>query len=101
MPDLDDEQFDRYLKNFRPVEPGPLPFRVRTKTTNSRSRVAFAVTAVGCFAAAAVLLIAIRHPGPALTEPSASTNETKNGQTKISAPILTRTALDDQEAFAE
>lgn len=37
MPNLDDEQFEAYLKKFRPVSPAPLPLDFRAKPTRHRS----------------------------------------------------------------
>jgi len=33
VPSLDDEQFERYLKQFRPLDPEPLPAKARTQVT--------------------------------------------------------------------
>ena len=54
MPTLDDEQFERYLKQFRPLVPEPLPASSRQPA--SRWRFAFAAWAI---AGAAVVIAAI------------------------------------------
>jgi hypothetical protein len=54
VPTLDDEQFERYLKQFRPLAPGPLPASSRQPA--SRRPFAFATWAM---AGAAFVIVAI------------------------------------------
>ncbi|HLZ42479.1 MAG TPA: hypothetical protein VKQ11_16035 [Candidatus Sulfotelmatobacter sp.] len=58
MPNLDDEQFETYLKRFRPALPDALPV-LETRPV-PRRHFAFAISAVGAVAIAIVLLVSIR-----------------------------------------
>ena len=101
MHDRDDEQFECYLKSFRPVDPGPLPFSASGTATSGRRRVAFAVTAVGCFAVAALLLITLSNRAPRMTDKTLSERASEPNQVQVSAPALTRLAFDDHDTFVE
>ena len=100
MPDHDEEQFERYLKNFRPVDPEPLPVRVEGKAQGAHRRIAFAVGVVASLAAAAVTLIML--PRPQVTDSEVRSRPAENANhNDISIPILTNLALEDYVAFVE
>lgn len=58
MPNLDDEQFETYLKRFRPATPDPLPRGEKTPVL--RRQFAFAISAVGAVAMVILLLAGVR-----------------------------------------
>ena len=63
MPIPDDEQFENYLKEFRPLDPEPLPTGKNARVT--RGRFVFAAwAAVAATVLAVVLLTTLRHPKP-------------------------------------
>jgi len=99
--DRDDEQFKIYLKSFRPLAPQALPIAGVGNTPGSRLRIAFAFTAVGCLAAASVLLIVISHRADRAGIQAISPAEIQASRVEPSTPVLTRLALDEHEAFAE
>ncbi len=99
MPEPNDEQFEKYLKNFRPVDPEPLPVRTKKHAAGANRRSALAACAVACLAAVALVMIVLpRAPKPGYNqEPSAIPNNAQH--TEISMPALTNLALDDHAAF--
>jgi hypothetical protein len=105
MPDTDEKQFESYLKSFRPVDPEPLPLGGKTHSVGARRRSALAVTAVACMTAIALVLIVSSHNQQNGNDQPAShtfSNLSDNAKpTKISAPVLTRLALDDHQSFDE
>jgi hypothetical protein len=105
MPDTDEKQFESYLKSFRPVDPEPLPLGGKTHSVGARRRSALAVTAVACMTAIALVLIVSSHNQQNGNDQPAShtfSNSSDNVKpTKISAPVLTRLALDDHQSFDE
>jgi hypothetical protein len=101
MPDHDEEQFERYLKNFRPVDPEPFPIRAKGKAQGAHGPIALAVGVVASLAAAAVTLIMLpRHPQATDSEVRSRPAENLNPN-EISMPILTNLALEDHVAFVE
>ncbi len=107
MPDTDEKQFESYLKSFRPVDPEPLPLGGKTHSVGARRRSALAVTAVACMTAIALVLVLIvssHNQQNGNDQPASHTfsNSSDNAKpTKISAPVLTRLALDDHQSFDE
>jgi Spy/CpxP family protein refolding chaperone len=108
MHEPNDEQFENYLKNFRPIDPEPLPLRTKTNSAGARRRSALAVSAVTCLAAAALVVIALPRGHEGATEqsierPSSDANAfrgTNDGRRQALPTIaLTKLALDDRQAF--
>jgi negative regulator of sigma E activity len=102
MANLDDEQFKSYLKSFRPVAPEPLPVERHL----GRAGRLFALTVTAAVSLAAVVLVAVllfraRHRLPAANEQVAMQPLESSNPSQIGTPILTKLALDDQEAFDE
>lgn len=64
MPTLDDEQFERYLKQFRPVAPEPLPTVSRQPATRRPFGLAAWTMAAAAFIIAAILIFQL-WPKPA------------------------------------
>jgi hypothetical protein len=61
MPIPDDEQFEHYLKQFRPLDPEPLPIEKYSRVT--RRRFVLAVWAAAAVAVLAMVLLAtLRRP---------------------------------------
>jgi hypothetical protein len=54
LPDETDEKFDRYLKQFRPLAPEPLPRKRQARMNNRRF-----VVAAGIAAAAALVVVSL------------------------------------------
>jgi ferric-dicitrate binding protein FerR (iron transport regulator) len=99
MPEPNDEQFEKYLKNFRPVDPEPLPVRTKKHAAGANRRSALAACAVACLAAAALVMIVLPR-GPRPTNNQSPAQITNNSQhTELSMPALTNLALDDHAAF--
>jgi hypothetical protein len=110
MLDPNDEQFENYLKNFRPIDPEPLPLRTKTNSAGARRRSALAVSAVACLAAAALVVVALPrgHEGEieqSIERPSSDANafRGKNDGKRETLPTiaLTKLALDNRQAFDE
>src|SRR5579863_1582039 len=98
MPEPNDEQFEKYLRNFRPVDPEPLPVRTEKHAAGANSRSALAACAVACLAAVALVMIVLPHSSqPTNDQAPAPRSDAK--QDNISTPALTRLALDDRAAF--
>src|ERR1700723_1405600 len=96
MPESNDEQFEKYLKNFRPVDPEPLPVRTKKHTAGANSRSALAACAVACLAAVALVIIVL----------SSGRGDAKGGgndgrRVELTTMALTKLALDDRQAFDE
>lgn len=101
MPEPNDEQFEKYLRNFRPVDPEPLPVRTKKHAAGASSRSALVACAVGCLAAvAAVVIVLPRNSRPSNYQAAAEPRDDARHD-KISTPALTRLALDDHAAFDE
>jgi hypothetical protein len=101
MSDHDEEQFERYLKNFRPVDPEPLPLSVKGKTKGAHRGIALAVGVVASLATAAVTLIMLPRR-PQATDSEVRSQPAENMIHKeISMPMLTNLALEDHVAFLE
>ena len=101
MPEPNDEQFEKYLKSFRPVDPEPLPVRTRKHAAGAGRRSALAISAVACLAAIAFLAIVLPHKlQPADDQAPPTTSHTAQ-HSDMSTPALTRLALDDHAAFDE
>src|ERR1700722_6005453 len=99
MPEPNDEQFEKYLKNFRPVDPAPLPVRTKKHAAGANSRSALAAFAVACLATAALVMIVLpRGPLPRNTQ-ELPTIPSNAQHTEMSMPALTNLALDDHAAF--
>jgi ferric-dicitrate binding protein FerR (iron transport regulator) len=101
MPEPNDEQFEKYLKNFRPVDPEPLPVRTKKHAAGANRRSALAATAVAGLAAVALVVIMLPHtsqPTPDQAQPPIP-NSAQHKEISISA--VTRLALDDRTAFNE
>lgn len=106
----DDEQFEGYLKTFRPVDPPPLQGR-RNLVNPRRSSAMAAAIAVGLAAAVllAILLFRIRGRSPStqgsaqITEHVSSSHDSLPDANlkgpEIGTPALTRLAFDDTQAF--
>jgi hypothetical protein len=105
MPDYENEQFERYLKNFRPVEPEALPHRIVANTGGNkggiRRRVALAFTAVSCLAAATVVSLVFSRGSLRMVERVPPQTAVAASSVEVSVPVLTRLALDDHETFVE
>lgn len=84
MPDLDDEQFEKYLKGFRPLPPDALPVRDLGPLPARRARPLLLATA-GLGAIAAVILgvasfHVLNHHTSSETRPSTSVRGPVPGQ---------------------
>src|ERR1700684_467408 len=101
MPEPNDEQFEKYLKNFRPVDPEPLPIRTKKHTAGANSRSALAACAVACLAAVALVVIVLPHSSQPSGNPAPVELPNNARRDRISTPTLTRLALDDHAAFDE
>jgi hypothetical protein len=101
MPEPNDEQFEKYLKNFRPFDPEPLPVRTKKHAAGANSRSALAACAVACLAAVALVLIVLPHSSQPSNDQAPTQLPISTKHTEISMPTLTRLALDDHAAFAE
>ena len=99
MPEPNDEQFEKYLKNFRPVDPEPLPVRTRKHAAGASSRSALAACAVACLAAVAVIVIVLPRNSQPTNEQAAAEPRGDARQDRTPTPALTRLALDDHAAF--
>ena len=99
MPEPNDEQLEKYLKNFRPVDPEPLPVRTKKHAAGASSRSVLAACAVACLAAVALVMIVLpRAPKPDNNQELSAIP--KNARhTEMSLPALTNLALDDHAAF--
>jgi negative regulator of sigma E activity len=110
MANPDDEQFERYLKSFRPVTPPSL----RAKGHFFKARRPFAVAAgvAACVAATVIVVLLLFHArdhalpsanGSLVTHKTtrlqASHSIATAKQTEVSIPVLTKLALDDRETF--
>ena len=103
MPDRGEEEFENYLRSFRPIDPDALPAPIAAHpatATGARSRIALAFTATGCLAVAALFLITLSNARHA-NDKAVSAPEIEASRTNISTPTLTRLALDEHDAFAE
>ena len=109
MPDFDDKQFEGYLKGFRPVEPEPLPLRIRRQSAGTR-RSALAASVVGCLAVAALAVIVLSDGRNGTTQLVASqplsdtiqiSGSSNRKRVEMPAIALTRLALDDHAAFEQ
>jgi hypothetical protein len=99
MPEPNDEQFEKYLKNFRPVDPEPLPVRTKKHAAGANSRSALAAFAVACLAAAALVLVVLPHSSQPTIDQAATTIPNNAQRNNMSTPALTKLALDDRAAF--
>lgn len=59
MPSLDDEQFERYLKQFQPLAPEPMPIRAERRTP--RRVPAFAMWAAAAAIVVVAAVLAVQH----------------------------------------
>jgi hypothetical protein len=110
MPERNDEQFESYLKSFRPVDPEPLPLHTKTHSVSARRRSVLAISAVACLAAVALVFIVLSR-SPESTNEQAVSNPFSDARTfsasrdaeSIDLPklALTKLALDDHHAFDE
>jgi len=110
MSDPNDEQFENYLKSFRPLDPDPLPLRTKTHSVSVRRRSALAVSAVACLAAVALVVIVLSSGREGAHEQSVSRplsdadafSGTNDGK-RVGLPTiaLTKLALDNHQAFDE
>jgi hypothetical protein len=99
MPEPNDEQFEKYLKSFRPVDPEPLPVRTKKRAAGASSRSALAASAVACLAAVALVVIVLPH-SPRPTDDQAPAGLQDNAEhDRMSTAALTRLALEDHAAF--
>ena len=64
MPIRDDEQFERYLKQFRPVPPEALPAKVQVRAKRPLLFAAWAAVAAAILAAVMLSLRFYQHPLP-------------------------------------
>lgn len=110
MPILDDEQFERYLKEFRPVDPQPLP--AKKHLIVSRHQLTVVAVAAGALAATVILAILFsrthEHGVPTGDASSVTRKATtlqpsrpivSSKQSEMGTPALTKLALEDSEAF--
>lgn len=110
MPVLDDEQFERYLKEFRPADPQPLPVKGYSPLFCHQ----WAVAALAAGAVTATVILAIlfsrthEHGVPTgdassvtqkATTLQASRPIVSSKQSEMGTPALTKLALEDSEAF--
>ncbi len=91
MPSLDEDRFEIYLKEFRPLAPAPLPLDAPAKPTHSRSAVLAALLAT---AAAVTLAIVVlhHHPGSQVPPVSSNSNSSVVDLPAISQPLTLGTA---------
>jgi hypothetical protein len=110
MPEPNDEQFEKYLKNFRPVDPEPLPVRTKKHTAGANSRSALAACAVACLAAVALVIIVLSSGREGANEQSVSrpfsdadalSGSNDGRRVELTTMALTKLALDDRQAFDE
>jgi hypothetical protein len=108
MSDADDKQLESYLKNFRPVDPEPLPLRTKTHSVSGRRRSALAISAVACLAAIALVFILMsrgpdganeQSPSRPFGEANLSSANNDAKRVEIPTPVLTKLAFDDHRAF--
>jgi hypothetical protein len=99
MPEPNDEQFEKYLKNFRPVDPEPLPVRTKKHAAGANSRSALAACAVACLAAVALVVIVLPHSSQPTADQAPPSIPNNAQHTEITIPTATRLALDDRAAF--
>jgi hypothetical protein len=104
----DDKQFERYLRNFRPINPEPRPLHIKTHSVSARRRSALAVSAVACLAVVALAFIVLSHGQGNESEQSASRPYSdadafsrSNDAKRVELPTiaLTKLALDNHQAF--
>lgn len=101
MHDRGEEQFENYLRSFRPIDPEALPAAIPAYgATAPRRGIAIAFAATVCVIAAALLLITLPNARLA-THRVVSEPPSEASRTNISTPTLTRLALDEHDAFAE
>jgi hypothetical protein len=101
MSEPNDEQFEKYLRNFRPVDPEPLPIRTKKHVAGANSRSALAACAVACLAAVALVAIVQPHSSQPSNDQAAPQLQDSANHDCISTPALTRLALDNHAAFDE
>jgi hypothetical protein len=101
MPEPNDEQFQKYLNNFRPVDPEPLPVRTKKHAAGTNRRSALAACAVACLAAVALVVIVLPHSSRPTENQTPAGIPVNTKHTEISVPLLTKLALDDRAAFDE
>jgi hypothetical protein len=110
MPEPNDEQFESYLRSFRPVDPEPLPLHTKTHSVSARRRSALAVSAVACLAAAALVVIVLPRGQKGVSERAdsqrvsdANASNGAHGGRRVELPTiaLTKLALDNGQAFDE
>lgn len=106
----DDEQFKGYLKEFRPVDPQPLP--ANKHLIVSRHQFAVAVVAAGALAATVTLatLFSRTHKhsvrtgdGSSVTQKATTLQASRpivsSKHSEMGTPALTKLALENSEAF--
>lgn len=106
----DDEQIKSYLKEFRPVDPQPLP--AKKHLIVSRHQLAVAAVAAGALAATVTLTILFSRThkhgvptgdGSSVTQKAttlqASHPIASSKHSEMGTPALTKLALEDSEAF--
>jgi hypothetical protein len=64
VPDLDDERFENYLKQFRPLPPGGLPAEIRPAPRRNLVLAAWAVGAVAMVIFGVAILRILEHRVP-------------------------------------
>ena len=110
MPEPNDEQFEKYLQLFRPVDPEALPVRTKTHSAGAHRRSALAISAVACLATAALVVIVLPRGHKGAMEQSVSLPSSDesafrgtNGGKREELPTiaLTKLALDNRRAFDE
>ncbi|HLV95425.1 MAG TPA: hypothetical protein VKS44_09565 [Candidatus Acidoferrales bacterium] len=85
MPNLDDDRFEMYLKEFRPLAPAPLPLDVPAKPTHSRSAVVAALLATA--AAATLVLVMLHRRGSQAPAVNSNSNSSVADLLAISQPL--------------
>lgn len=101
MSEPHDEQFENYLRSFRPVDPETLPVRAKRHAAGVEYRSKLAAIAVACAAAAALVMIVLPRSPQGTNEQVARQVLNNANRSDISGPALTKLALDDHAVFVE
>jgi negative regulator of sigma E activity len=85
VPNLDDEQFESYLKQFRPLAAEPLETAMTRRVT--RRSFALAALAAAAMVLLAVLVLTIHHRREQATLPQGTRTSTEVEQLRIPRPL--------------
>jgi hypothetical protein len=90
VPNLDEDRFEIYLKEFRPLAPAPLPLDVPAKRTHSRSAVLAGLLATA--AAVTLAIVMLHHRGSQGPSVNRNSNSSVADLPAISQPLTLGTA---------